>query len=79
MFSKILVPCDVSYGTNEWLDPTIRAAWDLADKYGSHVTFLTVVPENLIKGFFTPGFKVATERHNERAHGVNFDRGKRLE
>ncbi len=52
MFSKILVPCDVSYGTNEWLDPTIRAAWDLADKYGSHVTFLTVVPENLIKGFY---------------------------
>lgn len=52
MFSKILVPCDVSYEADEWLHPTIRSAWDLAEKYGSHLTFLTVVPENLIKGFY---------------------------
>ena len=52
MFSKILVPCDVTYGTSEWLNPAILSAWDLAEKYGAHVTFLTVVPENLIKGFY---------------------------
>ena len=52
MFSNILVPCDVTYGTSDWLNPAILSAWDLADKYGSHITFLTVVPENLIKGFY---------------------------
>ena len=52
MFSKILVPCDVTYGTSEWLNPAILSSWDLAEKYDAHITFLTVVPENLIKGFY---------------------------
>jgi len=52
MFSNILVPCDVSYDASDWLSPSISTAWDLADKYKSHLTFLTVVPENLIKGFY---------------------------
>ncbi len=52
MFSKILVPCDLTYGNSEWLNPSIWSAWDLAERYNAHVTFLTVVPENLIKGFY---------------------------
>lgn len=52
MFSKILVPCDVTYGNSEWLTPAITSAWNLSEKYDARVTFLTVVPENLIKGFY---------------------------
>lgn len=52
MFAKMLIPCDVSYGSHEWLDPTISAAWDLAQKYNSHLTFVTVVPESLLRGFY---------------------------
>lgn len=52
MFSKILVPCDVSYSTNEWLRPTLEAASDLAEKYDASLTFLTIVPENLLRGYY---------------------------
>lgn len=52
MFSRILVPCDVSYDSSEWLNAAILSAWDLAEKYRSHVTFLAVVPEKLLKGFY---------------------------
>lgn len=62
MFTKILVPCDVSYETSDWLKPTVQAASELAEKYGAHVTFLTVVPENLIKGFYPEVYEKSTAR-----------------
>lgn len=52
MFKNILVPCDISYQTNGWLKPTIETVCDFAEKYGSTLTFLTVVPDNLLKGFY---------------------------
>tara|TARA_R110002051_G_scaffold85849_1_gene151217 strand:+ start:1021 stop:1464 length:444 start_codon:yes stop_codon:yes gene_type:complete len=52
MFSNILVPCDTSYGSDDWLKPTISTALDIADKYDSHLHFLTVVPDNLMKGYY---------------------------
>ena len=52
MFSKILVPCDMSYGASDWLNPSLSIVWDMAQKYGSEIIFLTVVPENLLKGYY---------------------------
>lgn len=58
MFTNILVPCDVSYDASDWLVPSVSTAWDLAGKYQSRLTFLTVVPENLIKGFYPDVYEV---------------------
>ena len=52
MFKNILVPCDISYQTNGWLKPTIATVCEFAEKYGSSLTFLTVIPDNLLKGFY---------------------------
>jgi len=52
MFSKILVPCDMSYRASDWLKPTFSTVSDMAQKYGSELIFLTVVPDNLLKGFY---------------------------
>lgn len=52
MFSHILVPCDISYAHSAWLAPTITAACDFANKYGSRLHFMTVVPDNMLKGFY---------------------------
>lgn len=52
MYSKILVPCDVSYEYSAWLNPAITMAWKIAENFGGVLYFLTVVPENLLKGFY---------------------------
>ncbi|MEX2374414.1 MAG: universal stress protein [Dehalococcoidia bacterium] len=52
MFSSILVPCDISYNDNHWLRSTIAVARDITEKHEARLHFITVVPDNLLKGFF---------------------------
>ena len=52
MYSNILVPIDTSYDTQAWLKPTLTTARDMAEKFGGRLHFMTVIPGNLLKGFY---------------------------
>ena len=52
MYSKILVPCDISYEHSAWLLPCITTAVQIADKFGGRLYFLTIVPEKLLGGYY---------------------------
>jgi nucleotide-binding universal stress UspA family protein len=52
MYSNILVPIDTSYNTRTWLEPTLTAARDIAQKFGGRLHFITVIPDNFLKGFY---------------------------
>lgn len=66
MYSNILVPVDTSYSTRAWLKPTLTTAREIAVKFGGRLHFLTVIPRNLLSGFYPDIYtdKAGTETLN---------------
>jgi universal stress protein F len=52
MYSKILVPIDTTYADTSWLKKTLEIAWDLAQKSGGTLHLVSVIPDNLLKGYY---------------------------
>ena len=52
MYSKILVPIDTSYGHDDWAKLSLNTAWEMAQNSGARVHIVSVVPDNLLKGFY---------------------------
>ena len=58
MFSNILVPIDISYGTNVWQEPALKIANQIAQLSGGRIHALTVVPLNLLTGYYPDLYSV---------------------
>ena len=52
MFKNILVPIDVSYETSCWQRPALSMAIQLAQLSDGRIHALTVVPTNLLAGYY---------------------------
>jgi nucleotide-binding universal stress UspA family protein len=52
MYSTILVPVDTSYADPGWLRKTLGVAYDLAKKSAGTLHLVTVIPDNLLKGYY---------------------------
>jgi nucleotide-binding universal stress UspA family protein len=52
MYSNILVPIDTSYKSGAWAKPSLRKAWEIAEKSGARIHVLSVIPDNLLKGYY---------------------------
>ena len=52
MFTKILVPIDISYDTSDWQKPALTMANQLAHVSGATIHALTIVPSNLLSGYY---------------------------
>lgn len=52
MYSKILVPIDTSYVHDDWAKSSLKTAWEMVRKSGGCVHIVSVVPDNLLKGFY---------------------------
>jgi nucleotide-binding universal stress UspA family protein len=52
MYSRILVPIDTTYSNSGWLKTPLQIAWDFAQKSGGEIHLLSVIPDNLLKGYY---------------------------
>ncbi|MGI9522760.1 MAG: universal stress protein [Hyphomicrobiaceae bacterium] len=52
MYKNILVPIDISYQTSVWQEPALCVARQLARDSGARIHALTVVPSNLLGGYY---------------------------
>jgi universal stress protein F len=52
MYSQILVPIDVTYTNSIWLKKPLQIAADLAKKSGGVLHLISVIPDNLLKGYY---------------------------
>lgn len=52
MYPKILVPIDTSYNDDYWLKSPLERACGLLEKPGGTLYAMTVVPENLLRGYY---------------------------
>lgn len=52
MYSNILVPIDTSYVHDDWAKSSLNTAWEMAQNSGGRVHIVSVVPDNLLKGFY---------------------------
>lgn len=52
MYSRILVPVDTTYADSSWLKRTLETTWDLAQKSGGMLHLVSVIPDNLLKGYY---------------------------
>jgi universal stress protein F len=52
MYSRILVPIDTSYADLVWLKKALEVAHDLAKKSGGTLHLVSVIPDNLLKGYY---------------------------
>jgi nucleotide-binding universal stress UspA family protein len=52
MYSNILVPIDTSYIHDEWANSSLKTAWEMAQESGGRVHVVSVVPDNMLKGFY---------------------------
>lgn len=52
MYSKILVPIDTSYQTDNWLKAPLKAAAELAKKPDGHIHVMSVIPRNVLEGYY---------------------------
>lgn len=52
MGATILVPVDTSYESGDWIRPVFDEALYLAQRADAEIHVVTVVPENLFKGFY---------------------------
>ena len=72
MFKIILVPIDVSYETSRWQEPALNMASQLAKFSETRIHALTVVPTNLLAGYY-PDLQardVGSEAHAKLEHVV---------
>src|SRR5262245_44931314 len=52
MYSTIIVPVDTSYADSGWLRKTLEVAYDLAKKSAGILHLVSVIPDNLLKGYY---------------------------
>lgn len=52
MYSRILVPVDTTYADPSWLKKTLEVACDFANKSGGILHLVSVIPDNLLKGYY---------------------------
>ena len=52
MYSKILVPIDTTYANSSWLKAPLEIASDLAQKSRGVLHLVSVIPDNLLKGYY---------------------------
>jgi nucleotide-binding universal stress UspA family protein len=52
MYSRILVPIDTTYTDPSWLKKSLEVAYDLAKKSGGILHLVSVIPDNLLKGYY---------------------------
>lgn len=52
MYSRILVPIDTTYTDPSWLKKSLGVAYDLANKSGGILHLVSVIPDNLLKGYY---------------------------
>ena len=52
MYSRILVPIDTTYRTDYWLKTPLQAAVGLVSKPDGLIHVLSVIPRNLLEGFY---------------------------
>jgi hypothetical protein len=51
MYSSTLVPIDTIYKSGNRTKPTLQAAWEIAEKTGARIHALSVIPDNLLRGY----------------------------
>ena len=52
MYSRILVPIDITYANSSWLKKPLEIASDLVQKSGGVLHLVAVIPDNLLKGYY---------------------------
>ena len=52
MYPRILVPIDTSYNDDYWLKSPLERACSLLEKPGGILYALTVVPQNMLRGYY---------------------------
>jgi nucleotide-binding universal stress UspA family protein len=83
MFTNILVPIDTSYVHDDWAKSSLKTAWELVQKSDGHVHIVSVVPDNLLKGFYpnlnTEEFVQKARDHQKSIVENNLPRDARVE
>lgn len=52
MYSNILVPIDTTYANSNWVKASLEVAHDLVDKSKGTVIAISVVPSNMLAGYY---------------------------
>ena len=52
MIRNILVPLDISYESDDWAEHALLTASEIASNSSATIHVLSVIPDNLLKGFY---------------------------
>lgn len=52
MFSKVLVPIDTTYQSDDWTQAPLAVASELASKSDGLIHVMSVIPRNLLEGYY---------------------------